>query len=343
MEKRSLSNLEYSVIAQELDSLLKAKWFSKFQLIGEETYRLKLGPENLIIAPGKCVYVSSKKEFESTEDGFSSAINRFLKGARLDSVTQLNNDRLLIFSFGERKLVLEQFGKGNIIALENDVIVLCHHPEAWKDRKIQKNEQYKPPMAQQFPSSLDRFKAHLYSDKKLYAVVSLSRLPIGSSYTKHLLFSLGIEEKKRAVDIDDSTAQKIYEILLQWQSSKSFFGYYSGDSLEEFLFVDLELPGLEKKPFPSCFQLIEQYYSGIGSTQSSGDKRRKGLEQQLERMKQDESSKRSIAEQIYLDHSELEGILSRVKGGEQKGESTSYFFEVTYPSGKVLVRKKQQG
>ena len=86
------------------------------------------GRKDLIIL-GNAVYLT-KYKYPSTEtpSNRSMFIRKRLKGEKILEVRQIGFDRIISIDFGEYALVVELFGKGNLILLRNGKIEWALHP-----------------------------------------------------------------------------------------------------------------------------------------------------------------------------------------------------------------------
>ncbi|HID73234.1 TPA: hypothetical protein EYP38_04795, partial [Candidatus Micrarchaeota archaeon] len=94
---RSMTNLEYSVVVGELQPLV-GKHFSKISLAGS-AYRMKIGAVSILCEPGVRLHATKYIEKETTLDSFCQKVRRELDNSKLVSVSQVNNDRVILFGF----------------------------------------------------------------------------------------------------------------------------------------------------------------------------------------------------------------------------------------------------
>ena len=114
----AMSNLEYSFLANELSRLV-GKHLSKVRKVSEKVYRVKIGTSEIICEPGVRMHATKYIE-PAQKDRFVEKVEKELDNAKLLSVEQINNDRIIAFNFNLGTLVFEMFGKGNIILHDQD-------------------------------------------------------------------------------------------------------------------------------------------------------------------------------------------------------------------------------
>ncbi|MBU0586158.1 NFACT family protein [Candidatus Micrarchaeota archaeon] len=185
---RAMNNIECTYILRELSSLC-GKHFSKIQKIANDTYRMKIGDEHILIQLplrlGIAKYISESGE----PDNFVQHTKKLLHNQRLLSVSQHSGDRIILFEFEKNKLICELFSKGNILILdEENKILNAIREESWKDRSTFRGNTYSPP-----PSNFASGIRISLSDK--YIIVCLLKLPLGKEYAKELLSRSSIDEK----------------------------------------------------------------------------------------------------------------------------------------------------
>ena len=84
-------------------------------------------------------------EEAEANDQLVEKISKELDNARLISLKQINNDRIISFDFEKASLIFEMFGKGNIVLVKDGITVCAYRYESWSDREIKKKNPYKPP------------------------------------------------------------------------------------------------------------------------------------------------------------------------------------------------------
>src|ERR1022692_1329688 len=132
--KGSLSGLEFRVLSKEIASALAETYVSNIYSIGEsQLLRMRKpgggeetgGSEevSLVLSPKLGAWITEKPaRVETTE--FTTTLRSHLLRARLESVSQVDLDRVLILQFegkeGPLKLVLELMPPGNLLLIGPD-------------------------------------------------------------------------------------------------------------------------------------------------------------------------------------------------------------------------------
>ena len=151
---KQLSSLEMHFLLKELKELESSKVDRIYNNGKEEIYiqlyKSNAGKKILRIIVGKSIFLTGIKSVDEKPSGFCMFLRKNLEGKFLDSVEQLEPERILKFVFKAKdetkKLYLEFFGKGNVILCNNeDIIIDCSIHHKFKDRAIVPKEKYKYP------------------------------------------------------------------------------------------------------------------------------------------------------------------------------------------------------
>lgn len=114
----------------------------------------KAGNEfNVLAEPGVRLHLA--RFFHSppaTQSSFVQLLRRELENAKLEEVKQINSDRIILFAFvassKSRSLVFEQFGKGNVLLLDESLKVIRPlRSIELGGRQLRKGAAYSPPAA----------------------------------------------------------------------------------------------------------------------------------------------------------------------------------------------------
>jgi predicted ribosome quality control (RQC) complex YloA/Tae2 family protein len=159
--KGSLSGLEFRVLSREIGTALAGSYVSNIYSVGEsQLLRMRkpggqIGGESteasLVLSPKLGAWITEKPARVETTD-FTTALRSQLLRAKLESVSQIDLDRVLILQFegkgedGLLRLVLELMPPGNIaLTGPGDKIVLALREVRTEARKLAKGFVYVPP------------------------------------------------------------------------------------------------------------------------------------------------------------------------------------------------------
>ncbi|MCX8189800.1 MAG: NFACT family protein [Candidatus Diapherotrites archaeon] len=153
-----ISNDKLNIPSQSFATLIKEiKYESiensivkKVQELPQDAIKIKLytkaGEKDLVIC-NKYFFISKYQlPAKQQTSGFGAFLNKHLRSKRLNSIDQLDSERVFMLNFGDHFLVLELFSKGNVILTDQSKKVLgCLRTEEWSARKIKKGFQYVEP------------------------------------------------------------------------------------------------------------------------------------------------------------------------------------------------------
>ncbi len=176
---RSINSQELGILVDELAGI-SGFYIDRFYEIDEGRFRLKVSKKgeqaNLQIILSRAIGRTDYVETREKPTDFAVATRKRIEGFMIDSVTQLNGDRIVVIALhkGEShvNIILEMFGKGNfIITDEQKMITLAYDAHEYKDRSIKPGLEYMPPPKSTAPASKDRvLKPTIFRNKEGKAV-----------------------------------------------------------------------------------------------------------------------------------------------------------------------------
>ncbi len=201
-------------MARELDKELSGGFFDKAQQVGPQEFKLSFRTKNgrrdvLVRLPGLVNLTEYKIPSPKKPSNFVMMLRKNLSGKKLVKVTQHDSDRILVFDFGNKKLVLELFSHGNMILLEDSLIKLVFRSEEWRDRKIKPGKEYIFPKKEADPES-EHFEQYL----QLHGEPGLAKA-VGKETAKLLLEYLSIPAglKKYSAEHAEKIANALKSVL----------------------------------------------------------------------------------------------------------------------------------
>src|SRR4029077_3595181 len=93
-------------------------------------------------------------EIREEATNFAIAARKRMAGMMIEAIEQYNEDRILLIKLikGEERanIIIEMFGKGNLIISDNEMkILLAYDVHSFKDREIKPSIEYIPPKKNQ--------------------------------------------------------------------------------------------------------------------------------------------------------------------------------------------------
>jgi predicted ribosome quality control (RQC) complex YloA/Tae2 family protein len=303
-----LSALEYSYLAQELSRSLVGKHFNRIRKLGEKTYRMKIGTEEVLCELGVRANLTRYIEPSEGGDKFADKLEKELDNAKLRAVKQVSGDRILAFEFDKGTLIFEMFGGGNAILVRDGVAIAAHRYESWSDREIKAGGPYKPPKTS--PSQ------KLELGEK-YVIVSMMKLPLGKEYALEALKRAGIDEKTPGNSLTIGQAEALESAIKQMMDAAKPIGFYKDGKLAEFSLASLsKMSGFEPRPFASLSEAADEYYANAEKPDPLLEKLNDRLEKQNERLSsliEEEKALKETGDLVYARYAEVEKIIALAK------------------------------
>ncbi len=330
---REISSLELYRIAHEL-SFLEGSYLRKFYETGKGEFELlfyKSEPYFVYVKLLKSVNLTKYVGEHEKATQFAMQIRKRLENRKLEKVYQYNTDRILIFEFGEYKLILEMFAKGNLILVDKEMKIIAPYKRIeYKERKIDYNELYK------FPA-----RGEVQSTGKLIAVLS-KKFDMGPIYVEDAILRHGLMPDENIENIDAKKMEELEEYIsgLRERALESKPLLYIKEQ-EYSLFPLEKYKGSEAKEYDSLSSLLDDFYiSERGKEEKEEDKEReairKSIEQQkalIEKLEEEEKTYREIAEMILYNINELNELIDYIKRSRKPSVE-----ELNAISGKIKVK-----
>jgi len=304
-----MTNLDYSFIVKEL-SALAGKHFSRIRKLGEGLYRMKIGSTEILSENGIRLHATKYIEEAGIPDKFVQKVSKELDNAKLLSVEQINNDRVVSFNFNMGQLVFELFSDGNIILVRDGKTVCAARYETWAGREIKAGEEYKP------PPNIPSEKLEL-SDR--YIITSLVKLPFGKEYALEALARAGINEKKPGSELSKEEVSRLEGELATIKKSASPYVFYQEGKPVAFSLAKLsEYKDMESRHFPTLSEAADEYYASVERPDPRLEKLLQRLEKQQKRLpslSEEEKKNKAKGDFVYQKYTEIERILELARAG----------------------------
>ncbi|MBD3210581.1 hypothetical protein GF318_04335 [Candidatus Micrarchaeota archaeon] len=309
---RKMSNLEYSFMVREL-SHLAGKHFNRIRKIEDDTYRMKIGSTEILCQLGVRLHRTMYLEEPSEKDSFVQKVEKELDNAKLLSIEQINNDRIVAFHFALGTLVFEMFGKGNAILVKDNQVVATTRKEKWADREIFPGSEYRPPKNRP---------AGAIQPSEKYIIVSLLKLPFGKEYALEALRRAGIDEKTPGESLSGEQISSLEKEFENIREAANPVAYTENGKIIDFSLTGLGVySGCEKREYGSLSELLDEYYQGLERPDEHLEKLERRLEKQkerLEELKKKEEEYRQKGDFIYEHYGEVQEILDAAEKKEFK-------------------------
>ena len=227
----------------------------------------KTGTVRLVIDFGGWLYLT--KETISTESNrgvFVNSVRQSIKNGRLNSVSQLNGDRVLFMEFvrGNQTatMIFELFHKGNAILCQDNKISTVMRKQKFRHRSLSSGIEYQSPVGfNPFESTFSDFeKVLLNSERSLGASLTIN-CNLGGEVSNLICHKLKIDGQASVIK---SQIKAIYEQLQEILSDKISPTIFLDDKGNNFTVSSLNLANLKVgKVFNTFDEAIVAYLNSL--------------------------------------------------------------------------------
>jgi len=339
---KQLSSLDMHFLLQELKDIENSRVDKLYNYGKEEAYiqlhKANAGKSILRIIPGKAIFLALEKSIDETPSGFCMLLRKHLEGKFLDSIHQLEPERILELVFKSkdetRILYIEFFGKGNIVLCdENHKIIDSLIRHKFKDRTIFPKEQYKHPSMEYdlFKIKDDELANLLKNAKKDKIITSLAtELGLGGVYSEEICILSDIDKNTEPNEISEiqvkNIVNSIKKIINKKLNPKIIL---ENDEFTDVAPIDLEFyVDYKNKKFSSFNEALEEYYAHqLKSIKKESpytnkiNELNRIIEEQkmsLEGLKSKEEENRKKAEAIYNNYQLIKEVLEEINKASKK-------------------------
>jgi predicted ribosome quality control (RQC) complex YloA/Tae2 family protein len=292
LRKKEFTSFDVSAVVRELKETILDSRVSNVYQLNSKTLLLKLHkPEKpvfgLVLESARRLHLTSYMvEKPLVPPAFCMALRKYLRNGWLTDIEQYEFERVVVFSFktkaGELRLVLELFGEGNIILVDEKGEIL--HALAYKrmrDRNILRGEAFAfaPPSGKNpFKVSEEEFREELRNFGDVEVVRALARfLSIGGVHAEEVLFRAGVDKTKPCNALSESDVDAIFDSL------QGLLSQVLSGKLEPYVvldeaggFVDVvpfrlrRYEGFKHQPYDSFNEALDEFYVRVAVVERAG-------------------------------------------------------------------------
>lgn len=219
--KEAVSSFDLIAIVAELQELVGGHLDKIYQDGEDFHFKVNIpggGHREVFVRPGKWLCLREKAEAPETLPPFASALRRYLSNASITAIAQRGFDRVVIFSLQTERacdLVVELFGGGNIVLVEDGETILCQRTQVLWNRQIKTGQKYDFPPGGMNPLDVDRaaFHAKVKAGKGATARTLASELNLGGLYAEELCLVAGVDKKTKASSLSEEQLDALFTAL----------------------------------------------------------------------------------------------------------------------------------
>jgi len=357
LRKKEFTSFDVAAVVRELKgTILDARVSNVYQL-DSKTLLFKLHkPEKpvfgLVLESARRLHLTAYMvEKPLVPPAFCMALRKYLRNGWLTDIEQYEFERVVVFSFktkaGKLRLVLELFGEGNIILVDEKGEIL--HALAYKrmrDRNILRGEAFvfAPPSGKNpFKVREKEFRKELRNFGDVEVVRALARfLSIGGVHAEEVLLMAGVDKTKPCNALSESDVDAIFDSL------QDLLSQVLSGKLEPCVvlddaggFVDVvpfrlrRYEGFKHQPYNSFDEALDEFYVRIAAVERArGGLEVEELKREAARLKRIIESQekalaeanaeavkdRNIGDAIYAHAGELQALLDRFADAKKSGK-----------------------
>jgi predicted ribosome quality control (RQC) complex YloA/Tae2 family protein len=358
LQKREFTSFDVAAVVRELrETILESRVSNIYQTDSKtlifKLHKAEAATIQLVLEAGKRLHLTSYAfEKPRVPPAFCMALRKYLRNGLLVDVEQYEFERVIVFRFktksGELRLVLELFGEGNIILVdENGEILQALVYKRMRDRNIVRSEHFlfAPPSGRNpVKVSLEELQDGLKSFGDAEVVRALARfLSIGGIYAEETLLRAGVDKRRHCKELFETEVAAIFE------SMRGLISQVLNGKLEPLivldekgLFLDVtpiklkRYGNFEHKPYKSFNEALDEFYTKIAAIEEASISLKVGeLEREAERLRRvitdqeralaEAEAKaeyyRRIGDAIYAHAGELQALLERFAADKRAGKS----------------------
>ncbi|MEE8183385.1 MAG: ribosome rescue protein RqcH [Thermoplasmata archaeon] len=220
--KKEMTSFDIMVMSTELQKLIGSYVEKIYQ---PQTNRLHFrfnipgsGKKNLIVNLGKWIYLDPTAEPPGKTLSYGMFLRKYLINGKVIRIQQRKFDRVVEFTIDRRsefQLVLEMFGKGNVILIKDGMILQPLHSKSWSGRELRAHKEYSfPPERTDVPrlSQEEVLSIITSSEKDLVRALAVD-VNLGGVYAEELCYRTGIDKNVPAKDLEKEAADSLLAAL----------------------------------------------------------------------------------------------------------------------------------
>ncbi len=340
--KNQLTSLELSYVIKELKVLIEGRIDKIFQRNKQEFYfqfyATGAGKKVLKVTDKLMYFTDSKPSIEEPPD-FCMYLRKQLSNARIREINQKESERIVEFVFerkdGFKKMIVEIFGGGNLLLLDQDDIILsAAHYEKYKDRDVLARKKYDYPRREYnfFDISKEELKELFSKSNKQNIVKSLATdLGMGGTYSEEVCIISGVDKNKKPNEADSEDIDRIHKAIddIMAKKEKAVIVYDKKEAKDVNPFNLRLYEGLETKEFEDYNGALDYYFTNEADSntnektpmQANLEKIQRIIAEQkrkIESMGKGESENREKAEAIYSNYQTIKDILEEISKARKR-------------------------
>jgi predicted ribosome quality control (RQC) complex YloA/Tae2 family protein len=339
---RELYTLELIELAKELKSI-EGLYLDQFYETERNRFRFKLSKRgekyNLQCILPYTINRTDLIEVKESTTNFALAVRKRISGAKIKSVLQLNNDRIISIKLEkateESFIILEMFGKGNMIFTDaNMKIQLAYLVHDFKDRAVRPGETYKPPNNTSLDistsGSIDTIQKEITYASKEATIVNYvaKKVGLGTMYLREAAARSEIKPDAKIKELDSESTNMMFsnikEIVKDCIGNPKPTAYQKDGAIANFALCSItEYEGYDSKEFESLEMCLDFVYQNVELTKAEKNEEEEKILASIEKQKhilkgitKEIDENKEIGDYVMNHMHELNTIINAVKSNK---------------------------
>ncbi|MCJ2669211.1 MAG: NFACT family protein [Thermoplasmata archaeon] len=332
--KKEMTSFDIMVMSAELQKLIGSYVEKIYQ---PQTNRLHFrfnipgsGKENLIVNLGKWIHLDPAAEPPGKTLSYGMFLRKYLINGKVIRIQQRKFDRIVEFTIDRRsefQLVLEMFGKGNVILIKDGMILQPLHSKSWSGRELRAHKEYGfPPERTDAPrlSQEEVLSIITSSEKDLVRALAVD-VNLGGVYAEELCYRTGMDKNVPAKDLEKEVADSLlaaFAALLDEISHPTPTVVFDENVPADVLPIGLrKYEGLRQEERETFSEAISEYLEGQpkeikDERVAKLERRRKQQEEALQKHKEKAVESHEIANFMYTHYELMDGAIQTLRSEE---------------------------
>jgi predicted ribosome quality control (RQC) complex YloA/Tae2 family protein len=320
--KTNLASIEIHYLVNELQFLIGSRvdniYHPKKDEIILQLHTSGKGKQILRIISGKLFYLASVKEPASEPSGFCMFLRKHMGNSRLKGIKQIGSERIVEFDFGDKKLMVELFGKGNILLCENGIILSALVYHKWKDREIRAKLEYSYPKMEYnlFDLSLKDISDIFDKSEKALVKCLATEVGFGGVYSEEVCLRADIDKNTKARELEQKEVKVIFQWVNKLVGAKKKPAIIYDKGVKDIVPFALEIyKTLEKREFLTYNEAFDYYFLNEVKKEKPLTQKEKQI---IEALAKKEVEQRKKGELIYENYQMVNDIINEIRKALKK-------------------------
>ena len=359
LDKKEFTSFDVAAVVRELKTTVLGSRVNNIYQLDPKTLLIKLHKTDkpafrLVLEAGKRLHLTEYAlEKPITPPAFCMALRKYLRNAWLKSVEQHEFERVVILSFeaqnGVMQLVLEFFGEGNVILVDqNGEILQALVYKRMRDRDVVRGEVFKfAPATGKNPFNVneEQLEEGLKALGHVDVVRGIARLiSIGGVYAEETLLKAGVDKTEQCDALSRDETKAVFDSL------QSLLIRVKSGNLEPCVVLDesgafvnvlpfklqrYENAGAKFQFYASFNEALDEFYARVSTLEEAlAGAKIGGLKRESERFKRiiaeqektlaeaaaEAEQDRRVGDAIYAHITDLQVLLDRFLDGKRGGK-----------------------